>query len=111
MNQKPWSELSQSLVAVAMGRQPADLVICNGRWVNVHSGEILPGTDVAIYGGRVAFVGPNASHCIGPNTRIIEAKQRYLVPGLCDAHMHVAVSYTHLDVYKRQDNSRAASVG
>ena len=89
MNQKPWSELSQSLVAVAMGRQPADLVICNGRWVNVHSGEILPGTDVAIYGGRVAFVGPNASHCIGPNTRIIEAKQRYLVPGLCDAHMHV----------------------
>ena len=72
-----------------MGRQPADVVICNGRWVNVHSGEILPGTDVAIVAGRVAYVGPNASHCIGPSTRIIEAKQRYLVPGLCDAHMHV----------------------
>ncbi len=80
---------TQTLVAVAMGRQPADLVICNGRWVNVHSGEILPGTDVAIVAGRVAYVGPNASHCIGPSTRIIEAKQRYLVPGLCDAHMHV----------------------
>ena len=80
---------TQTLVAVAMGRQPADLVICNGRWVNVHSGEILPGTDVAIVAGRVAYVGPNASHCIGPGTRIIEAKQRYLVPGLCDAHMHV----------------------
>ena len=85
----PWSQLLQDLVAVAMGRKPADLVICNGRWVNVHSGEILPGTDVAIVGGRIAYVGPNASHCIGPNTRIIEAKQRYLVPGLCDAHMHV----------------------
>ena len=86
---KHWHELTQDLVAVAMGRKPADTVICNGRWVNVHSGEILPGTDVAIVGGRIAYVGPDASHCIGPNTKIIEAKQRYLVPGLCDAHMHV----------------------
>ncbi|MBP6017139.1 MAG: adenine deaminase [Candidatus Promineofilum sp.] len=89
MKRPSWHELSQDLVAVAMGRKHADLVICNGRWVNVHSGEILPGTDVAIYGGRIAYVGPDASHCIGPQTRIIEAKQRYLVPGLCDAHMHV----------------------
>ncbi len=86
---RPWHEMTQDLVAVAMGRKHADLVICNGRCVNVHSGEILPGTDVAIYGGRIAYVGPDASHCIGPQTRIIEAKQRYLVPGLCDAHMHV----------------------
>jgi len=81
--------MSRDLVAVAMGRAHADTVICNGRWVNVHSGEILPGTDVAITGGRIAYVGPDASHTIGPNTRLIEAKQRYLVPGLCDAHMHV----------------------
>ena len=89
MTQPASPTLTQTLVAVAMGRQPADLVICNGRWVNVHSGEILPGTDVAIVAGRVAYVGPDAGPCIGPNTRIIEAKQRYLVPGLCDAHMHV----------------------
>ncbi len=88
-HRQPWHTLSADLVAVAMGRKPADLVICNGRWVNVHSGEILLGTDVAIYGGRIAYVGPNAGLCIGPNTRIIEARQRYLVPGLCDAHMHV----------------------
>jgi adenine deaminase len=86
---KPWHEMTQDLVAVAMGRKHADLVICNGRWVNVHSGEILPGTDVAVYGGRIAYVGPDASHCMGPRTRLIEARQRYLVPGLCDAHMHV----------------------
>ena len=89
MNPQPNPHLTQTLVAVAMGRQPADLVICNGRWVNVHSGEILPGTDVAVVAGRVAYVGPDASHTIGPTTRVIEAKQRYLVPGLCDAHMHV----------------------
>ena len=89
MTQPASPTLTQTLVAVAMGRQPADVVICNGRWVNVHSGAILPGTDVAIVAGRVAYVGPDAGPCIGPNTRIIEAKQRYLVPGLCDAHMHV----------------------
>ena len=89
IQRQAWHEVTQDLVAVAMGRRPADLVICNGRWVNVHSGEILPGTDVAICGSRIAYVGPDASHTIGPATRIIEARQRYLVPGLCDAHMHV----------------------
>jgi adenine deaminase len=72
-----------------MGREPADLVIRNGRWVNVHSGEIIPGTDVAVWNGRVAYVGEDAGHTIGEGTQIIDAAGRYLVPGLCDAHMHV----------------------
>jgi len=86
---KPWHQMTQDLVAVAMGRKPADLVVRNGRWVNVHSGEIIPHTDVAVTGGRIAYVGEDASHCIGPDTRLIDAADRYLVPGLCDAHMHV----------------------
>ena len=65
------------------------MVIRNGRWVNVHSGEIIPGTDIAIAAGRFAYVGPDASHAIGPATQVIDADGRYLVPGLCDAHMHV----------------------
>ncbi len=86
---KPWSTVAPTLVDVAAGRRPADLVIRGGRWVNVHSGEIIPDTDLAIIEGRFAYCGPDASHCIGPDTKIIEAKGRYLVPGLCDAHMHV----------------------
>jgi adenine deaminase len=72
-----------------MGRQAADLVIRHGRWVNVHSGEILAGTDVAVFGGRIAFVGPDAGHTVGPDTETIDAGGRYLVPGFCDGHMHV----------------------
>ncbi len=86
---KPWHELTQTLVDVAMGRHPADLVIRNGRWVNVHSGEILRNTDVAVGSSRIAFVGPSAEHTIGEETQVIDADDRYLVPGLCDAHMHV----------------------
>ncbi|WP_163269591.1 adenine deaminase [Chelativorans alearense] len=86
---KPWSAVAPLLVDVAMGRKPADLVVRNGRWVNVHSGEVIPGTDLAIAVGRFAYCGPDASHAIGDKTKVVDARGRYLVPGLCDAHMHV----------------------
>ncbi|MDX1124194.1 adenine deaminase [Sinorhizobium medicae] len=86
---QPWSEIAPRLVDVAMGRKQADLVVRNGRWVNVYSGEIVPGTDVAIVAGRFAYVGPDAGHTIGEGTRIVDAAGRYLLPGLCDGHMHV----------------------
>lgn len=84
-----WPQSAATLIDVATGRRPADSVVRNGRWVNVHSGEIIAGTDVAIVNGRFAAVGPDLSYTIGPETQVIEAGGRYLVPGLCDAHMHV----------------------
>ncbi len=77
------------LVDVAMGRKPADLVIRNGIWVCVQTGELIRGTDVAVKQGRVAYVGPDASYAIGGETRVIDAAGHYLCPGLLDAHMHV----------------------
>lgn len=87
--QADWSECASTLVDVAMGRKSAGTVIRNGKWVNVHSGEIIPNIDVAISCGRFAYVGPDAGHTVDENTRVVDAKGRYLVPGLCDAHMHV----------------------
>ena len=88
-NRQTWHETAKDLVDVAMGRKAATMVIRNGRWVNVHSGEILPHTDVAIYHKRIAYVGEDAAHTIGQETEVVEANGRYLIPGLCDAHMHV----------------------
>jgi adenine deaminase len=85
----PSTKLTTALVDVAMGRAHADLVIRGGRWVSVQSGEIIPNTDVAIVQGHIAYVGRDASHTIGKKTKVIEAKGKYLVPGLLDAHMHV----------------------
>jgi len=84
-----WADVAPRLVDVASGRAPADMVIRKGKWVNVHSREVIPDTDIAIANGRFAYCGPDASHCIGPDTEIIEANGRYIVPGLCDAHMHI----------------------
>lgn len=86
---KSWADTAPRLIETAMGRAKADMVIRRGRWVNVHSGEIIPDTDIAIAAGRFAYVGPDASHTIGPETNVIEANGRYMVPGLCDGHMHV----------------------
>ncbi len=83
------AENTQRLVDCAMGRIPADLVVRNGRWVCVQSGEIIPHTDIAVLGERIAFVGEDASHTIAAGTQIINAAGRYVCPGLLDAHMHV----------------------
>ena len=84
-----WAEVAPRLVAVAAGRAAADMVIRGGKLVNVHSREVLDGWEVAIAAGRFAYVGPDASHCIGDGTEVVEAEGRYLIPGLCDAHMHI----------------------
>ena len=84
-----WPDTAPKLIDVAAGRAPADVVIRQGIWVNVHTREQLPCHDIAIAAGRIAYVGPDASYCTGPETQIIEAKGRYMIPGLCDAHMHI----------------------
>ncbi|MCG6903930.1 MAG: adenine deaminase [Rhodobacter sp.] len=84
-----WPQAAARLVAVAAGRAPADTVIRRGKWVNVHSREVLENHDIAIADGRFAYCGPDAGHCIGDDTEVIEADGMYLVPGLCDAHMHI----------------------
>jgi adenine deaminase len=95
------TKLTRALVDVAMGRIPADLVILNGKWVSVQSGEIIPGTDVAVKDGHVAYVGENARHTIGSETKVIDARGRYLVPGLLDGHMHVESGMVTVTEYVR----------
>ena len=89
MNFKTWPQSAPRLVAVAAGRAAADLVIKGGTWVNVHTRECLENHDLAIADGRFAYCGPDADHCIGPDTEVIDAQGRYMIPGLCDGHMHI----------------------
>jgi adenine deaminase len=89
MTERSFEQISRELIDVAMGRIPADLLILDGKWVCVQSGEIIPHTNIAVKNGRIAFVGEDASHLIDKGIQVIEANGRYLVPGLLDGHMHV----------------------
>ena len=73
---------------VAMGEASADFVIINGRVVYVTTAEISDPTMIAIAGGRIAWVG-DCSHLMGPDTRVLDAQNTFVIPGLIDAHMHV----------------------
>lgn len=77
-------ELKQR-IDVAMGREPADLVLKNGRIVNVLSCEIHEG-DVAIVGDRIAGIGQYE----GKQT--VDLAGRYVCPGFIDGHVHIESS-------------------
>jgi len=93
-------DVSQSLVDVAMGRTPAELVIRGAQLVNVRTAETLPNTDVAVARGRIALVG-DATHTIGSDTQVIEANGKFLCPGFLDGHIHVESSMVTVTGFSR----------
>jgi adenine deaminase len=69
-----------------LGREPADLVIKNTRFLNVVTGEIAQG-DIAICGDRI--VGTYESY---RGRREIDGRKFTAVPGFIDCHLHVESS-------------------
>ncbi|MFQ5912875.1 MAG: adenine deaminase C-terminal domain-containing protein [Nitrospinota bacterium] len=87
----------EALIDVAMGFEPADTVIINGQIVNVHTGRIQS-DGLAIKGPRIAAVG-DVEYTIGPETKVIDAEERFLAPGLIDPHCHQWHTYTNSTVF------------
>ena len=88
--------MDNELIQVALGQKPADIVIKNGKLVNVITHEVYE-TEIAIANGKIASTGPVPAGAIGPDTQVIDAKGMYLAPGFMDAHIHIEssmLSYT-----------------
>ena len=84
------------LIQVALGQKPADIVIKNGKLVNVLTHEIYE-TEISIANGKIASIGSIPAGTIGPDTQVIDANGMYLAPGFLDAHIHIEssmLSYT-----------------
>ncbi|QIQ22454.1 adenine deaminase [Zophobihabitans entericus] len=80
----------REMIDAGAAKIPADLVIKNGKLVNVNSAEIYT-ADVAIYRSKIVATG-DVSAYIGNNTKEIDAKGKYIVPGLIDGHLHIECS-------------------
>ncbi len=78
-------ELSRFL-SVARGDEPAELVLKNGRVVNVFTGEIIE-ADVALADGTIVGVGSGIA-----GRQELDLQGRYICPGLIDAHVHIESS-------------------
>jgi adenine deaminase len=78
-----------SLNSVAMGDKKASIVLKNCSLISVYTREIIPKTQISIIGDRIAYVGPDASHTVGPKTAIIDVKGKYVGPGFVDPHVHI----------------------
>ena len=78
-------EAKRRIIAVAAGREPADLVLKNAVYVNVFSHRLCQG-DIAVAEGRIAGIGhysaPAEQNCSG----------RIVLPGFLDAHIHLESS-------------------
>jgi adenine deaminase len=75
-----------SLLSVSRGDTSADLLLKNGRIVNVFSGEIEE-ADIAILGDRIAGVGKGYD-----GKQVVDLAGQYVAPGLIDAHVHIESS-------------------
>ncbi|MPZ76234.1 MAG: hypothetical protein GEU77_06890 [Deltaproteobacteria bacterium] len=79
----------QRLIRAAIGEVKADLIITGGKLINVYSGEIPEGFEIAVIGGRICYLGPSAQHSCGEETEIIDASGLYVSPGFIDGHTHI----------------------
>ncbi|MEW6635834.1 MAG: adenine deaminase, partial [Actinomycetota bacterium] len=87
----PDYEEHRSLIEVARGERPADLLVRGGTVANVYSGELYR-ANVAVAGGRVAYVG-EGERALGPETRVVDASGMIVAPGYVEAHFHPWVLY------------------
>ncbi len=78
--------MDEKLLAVAGGKAPADIVVKNGKIVNVYTKEIYDG-GVAVCGDTIAAVG-DVDYTIGEDTKVIDAGGNYITPGFIDGHIH-----------------------
>ena len=79
------------LVDVALGRISADKVVLNGEFLDVATGRIRKGVNIAIKGERVAKIG-DVEDTIGPETEVIDATGMTVTPGFVDSHYHIESS-------------------
>ncbi|MCS6844948.1 MAG: adenine deaminase [Caldilineales bacterium] len=75
-----------TLIAVARGDRPADLLLRNARVVNVFTGAVEP-ADIAVAGGQIAGMGAGYTA-----QETVDLGGAFVAPGFIDAHVHVESS-------------------
>ncbi|TWW13371.1 adenine deaminase [Dellaglioa algida] len=88
-------ERLKKLIDVAAGRLPADLVLTNGKIIDVYNARLMDG-DVAIVDGVIAGIG---DHYNGKT--VVDIHGQFISPGFIDPHIHVESAYVSPEEFGR----------
>ena len=91
------------LASFVLAQQPATsaIVIQGATLLNGTGGPAIRNSAIVIVGGRILDVGPRNEVRVPKNAQTIDAKGKWIIPGLIDAHVHFSQSgglYTRPDV-------------
>lgn len=78
------------LAAALVAQQPAAqeaIALINARVINMRDGSVRANATVVLRGGRIETIGTGAAPA---GTKVLDVRGRYLLPGLIDAHVHIA---------------------
>ena len=96
-----FSSVLSEINSVAIGDNPADLILQNCSLINVYTNEIQGKTQISIKNDRIAFVGDDASHTRGPKTKILDVKNKFVCPSFVDPHIHIDHFLTPAEFVKK----------
>lgn len=85
-------KIRQLVLAVALEREPADLIIKGPTVLNVFTSEWMLNQDIVIKGKRIAWVGDSGTWK-GEAAEVIDASGEWAVPGFGESHKHIESSY------------------
>lgn len=71
------------IIKMARGLEPADILLKNGRLINVYTGEIYP-VDICMAHSRIVGLGEGYSA-----RETYDLEGRHVCPGFIDAHVHI----------------------
>lgn len=83
-----------SIITVARGDAPADLLLTGARVVNVFSGRVIDGS-IAVKDGHIVGLGDYDA------AETMDMKGRYVAPGFIDSHVHIESSMTCVSEFAR----------
>ena len=71
------------------GPVPGDVAFVGANVVDVAAGEVVPAQTVVVDGARIVQAGPADGILLADGVTVVDAADRFLLPGLADMHAHV----------------------
>jgi imidazolonepropionase-like amidohydrolase len=81
-----WWGLASGVAVPLSAAPPEPLALVNASVIDVRTGRVTPGATVVLRDGRIESVGRTAP----AGVKTLDLRGRYLLPGLMDAHTHLA---------------------